>query len=123
MAKIRYYNEELREKFWLSFFAILSMPDYKVINERNIQTETNVLLHPGEILKDELEAREISQKHFATVPGIQPQHSNDLLKGKRHISARLAVKIEKALGIDAAYWPSVQVAYDLAIARKEFTEV
>ncbi len=95
------------------------MSNYKVVNRKGEQLETDIVLHPGEILRDELEARTISQKAFAEILGVQPPHLNDLLKGKRHISARLAVKIEKALNIDAAYWLRVQMAYDLAIARKE----
>lgn len=99
------------------------MSNYTVTNKKGQPIETDVLLHPGEILRDELEAREITHKDFASAIGIQPPHLSDLLKGKRHVSARLAVKIEKALAIDAAYWLRVQSAYDLAIARKELATV
>jgi len=99
------------------------MSIYKVVDNHGKELETSVTLHPGEILGDEIQAREISQKDFAKQLGVLAPHLNDLIKGKRHISARLAVKIEKALGIDAAFWLRVQVAYDLAIARKELEEV
>jgi HTH-type transcriptional regulator/antitoxin HigA len=99
------------------------MSIYKVVDKHGKELETDVTLHPGEILGSELEAREITQKDFAKQLGIQAPHLNDLIKGKRHVSATLAVKIEKALGIDAAFWLRVQVAYDLAVARRELEEV
>ena len=96
------------------------MSNYKVVGKKGEQIETDVLLHPGEILRDELQAREIPQKEFAKKLGIQPPHLNDLLKGKRQMSARLAVKIEKETGIDAAFWLRVQSAYQISVIRKEF---
>lgn len=95
------------------------MATYKVTDKNGKKITTDVLLHPGEVLADELEAREIKQKDFAQKIKLQAPHLNDLLKGKRHISARIAIKIEKETGIDADYWLRLQMAYDLAIARKE----
>lgn len=46
-------------------------------------------------------------------------HFSDLLKGRRHISAKLAIRLEEQLKIDAALWLRLQSAYDLALARKE----
>ena len=95
------------------------MASYKVVDKNGKKLSTDVLLHPGEVLADELEAREIKQKDFAQKIKLQPPHLNDLLKGKRHISARIALKIEKELGIDAAYWLRLQMNYDLEVAKKE----
>ena len=52
--------------------------------------ETDVTLHPGEILADELAARNILMKDFAAMIGMQPLHLSDSIKGKRHVSAKLA---------------------------------
>ena len=95
------------------------MATYKVVDKNGKKITTDVFLHPGEVLADELSAREIKQKDFATKIKLQPPHLNDLLKGKRHISARIALKLETHLGIDADYWLRLQMAYDLAVARKE----
>jgi antitoxin HigA-1 len=95
------------------------MATYKVINTTGKKISTDVTLHPGEVLSDELIAREIKQRDFANKINLQPPHLNDLLKGKRHVSARIALKIENELGIDASYWLRLQIAYDLAIAKKE----
>ena len=92
---------------------------YKVTDKNGKKLTTNVLLHPGEVLSNELAAREIKQKDFAKKINLQAPHLNDMLKGKRHVSARIALKLEQELGIDADLWLRLQVAYDLAIAKKE----
>ena len=95
------------------------MATYKVVDKNGKKLSTDILLHPGEVLADELTAREITQKDFAQKIKLQPPHLNDLLKGKRHVSARIALKIENELGIDAAYWLRLQMNYDLEVAKKE----
>jgi len=94
------------------------MADYKIIGKNGKEIYANVLLHPGEVLAEELEARKISQKGFAQLLGMRAPHFNELLKGKRHISAILALKLEKHLKIDARFWMRLQVDYDLKLARK-----
>ena len=95
------------------------MSIYKVIDKSGTKIVTDITLHPGEVLHDEIVARSIKQKDLAKKIKILAPHLNDLLKGKRHISARIALKLEVELGIEADYWLRLQMAYDLAIARKE----
>jgi antitoxin HigA-1 len=95
------------------------MPDYKVIGKNGKEIFSDVLLHPGEVLAEELGAREIIQKDFASFVDMRPPHFNEVLKGKRHISAALALKLEKNLGIDARFWMRLQADYDLKIARRQ----
>ena len=95
------------------------MSNYKVIGKNGREIFTDVLLHPGEVLGEELAARGIAQKDFAELVGMRPPHLNELIKGKRHISALLALKIEQQLGIDADSWMRLQVDYDLEVARKQ----
>ncbi len=95
------------------------MATYKVVDKNDKKITTDVFLHPGEVLAEELLAREIKQKDFAQKIKLQPPHLNDLLKGKRHVSARIALKLESELRIDADYWLRLQMAYDLAVAKKE----
>jgi addiction module HigA family antidote len=94
------------------------MSTYKVTDKNGKKLTTDVKLHPGEVLADELSTREIMQKDFAKLIKLQAPHLNDLLKGKRHVSARIALKIEKELGIDAEYWLRLQISYDLAEAKE-----
>jgi HTH-type transcriptional regulator/antitoxin HigA len=75
--------------------------------------------HPGEYLLEEIEHRKLIKKDVAAQLGILPHHLSEMFAGKRNISAKLAVKLEKALGISADYWISLQAHYDLQLAREE----
>ena len=72
---------------------------------------------PGEVLKDELDARGINQKDFAVEIGIQKTMLNEIIKGKRPITADLAVLLEKSLDISAEYWMRFQTQYEIDVAR------
>ena len=95
------------------------MTNYTVLDKNGKKISSDTTLHPGELLGEEILARGIKQKDFAREIDLLPPHLNDLLKGKRHVSARIAVKLESALGIDADYWLRLQMSYDLAMARKD----
>jgi len=99
------------------------MSNYKVLNSRGKEIHTDISLHPGEILQDELEARNIKKSLFAEQLGMKPGHFSELLHGKRHISAATALKLEKLLDISAEYWMRVQVYYDLFMERCKGKEV
>ncbi len=60
--------------------------------------------HPGELLRNKLAEKKITQKAFARLIDMQPPHVSGLINGKRHISAMLALKLEKLLGVDAINW-------------------
>ena len=60
--------------------------------------------HPGFVLKDELIAREISQKEFAQCIKMQPTMLNEIIKGKRAVTAEIALILEKALDIPEDFW-------------------
>ena len=71
--------------------------------------------HPGTILKYELEARELSQKDFAVLIGMQKSHVSELIKGKRPMTIAVADKIEEKLGISAVSLVNLQTQYDYDI--------
>lgn len=96
----------------------LAMSGYQVVNASGKEIFTDVTLHPGEILMDELEARELKKTEFAQLLGMKASHFSELLHGKRHVSAATALKLEKLLGISAEYWMRVQVYYDLFMERQ-----
>ncbi len=95
------------------------MGTYKVIGKSGKELVSDVLLHPGIVLGDELLARNIQQKEFAALLEMRAPHLNEVIKGKRHISALLALKLEQQLGISAGFWMRLQVEYDLKIAKKQ----
>ena len=70
-------------------------------------------IHPGMMIKPELEERGISQKQFASMLGVQASHLSEVLNNKRALTTELAVKIEKAIGIPAKTLLSAQAHYDL----------
>ena len=70
-------------------------------------------VHPGMMIKPELEERGITQKDFAKMLGVQASHLSEVLNGKRAISKDLAVKIESAIGLPAKILLSAQTQYDL----------
>ena len=75
--------------------------------------------HPGEVLKDELEYRGISQRKFATQIGVQHTMLNEILNSKRPVNAQFAMLVEAALGIDAELWINLQTRYNIQTAKKD----
>ncbi len=75
--------------------------------------------HPGTILAEEIEANNFSQIDFANLIDIKRSLLNEIIKGKRNITADLAILFEKVLGVDAEYWLEAQKNYELDKARIE----
>ena len=72
--------------------------------------------HPGELIRDELKERGITQKQLAADSGIKPSVLSETINGKRPVSIRMAAALEKALCIPAEYWLNLQSQYNLDIA-------
>ena len=68
-------------------------------------------IHPGEILREELQERGIRQKDFAQTIGVQATHLNEFIKGKRNINENLAMKLESQLGVPFKTWMSLHNGY------------
>ena len=77
--------------------------------------------HPGELLKDELEYRHISQKAFAKQLGVPYTAFNEVLNGKRPVSSELALLVEAALGVSAGLLVRLQTDYNLQVATQDKT--
>ena len=75
--------------------------------------------HPGEVLKDEIEYRGISQKMLADRIGMSYKMLNDMLNARRPLSTETAMKIEAALDIPADSLLHLQMKYDLQTARTD----
>ena len=78
-----------------------------------------VLVHPGEVVKEELQARNLTQKHFAEVTGVPYTMLNDILNARRPVSTDFALTIEAAIGINAEMLVNMQSRYNMQIARKD----
>jgi addiction module HigA family antidote len=76
-------------------------------------------IHPGELLKDELEARGISQARLAKEIGMSASLLNEIVRGKRAVTTEYALLFEAALGIDADFWLRTQAAYNKQVAQAD----
>ncbi|MDH6306805.1 addiction module HigA family antidote [Parabacteroides sp. PF5-5] len=75
--------------------------------------------HPGEVLKEELEYRGISQRKFAAQIGVQYTMLNEILNAKRAMNVQFAMLVEAALNIDAELWINMQTRYNMYTAKKD----
>ena len=82
-----------------------------------------IAVHPGEMLKEELESRGITQKEFARTIAVSYTMLNEILNGKRSITADFAILIEAALGTPAEHWLNMQARYNLQTAKTKETVV
>ena len=73
--------------------------------------------HPGEIIKDELIARNLSQREFAKTLNLSYSALNEILNGHRPITAKTALLFEAALGVPADALMNIQMKYNLQTAR------
>ena len=74
--------------------------------------------HPGDVIKDELEYRGISQRKLAETTGIAYSVLNEVLNGKRALTTDYALLIGKAIDIDAEFLIRMQADYDMQTAKR-----
>lgn len=77
--------------------------------------------HPGEILKEELEFRGISQKRFSEQIGLSYPMLNEILNAKRAVTETQALIFEAALGIEAEMLVNMQSRYNMQTIRSDKT--
>jgi addiction module HigA family antidote len=80
--------------------------------------EPSVPVHPGELLKEEIEYRGISQKTLAERMGMSYTVLNEVLNCKRAVTAEYALLFEAALGIEAGIWIKTQADYNMQTAKQ-----
>jgi addiction module HigA family antidote len=73
---------------------------------------------PGEILRAELEARGWSQKDLAERISRPYQAVNEIIRGRKQITAATALALSSALGTSAEFWMNLESNYRLDIARR-----
>ena len=76
-------------------------------------------IHPGEILLEEfLIPMELSQNRLARDIGVPPRRINEIVHGKRAVSADTALRLARYFGTSEAFWMGLQADYDLEEARE-----
>ncbi len=71
------------------------------------------LIHPGEMIKDEIMARGLTQKELAQQMGVSYTVFNEILNGKRPVTTEYALLLEAVLGTDANIWLGLQADYNM----------
>jgi antitoxin HigA-1 len=80
-------------------------------------------IHPGEILREEfMNPRHLSQNALARALNVPPRRINEILLGKRGITADTALRLGRCFGTSAEMWVGLQADYDLRLARYETQE-
>lgn len=75
--------------------------------------------HPGEILKDEIEYRGVSQRKLAEEMGIAYSALNEILNARRPVTEKTALLFEAALGVNAEPLLKLQMKYNMQTAKKD----
>ena len=75
--------------------------------------------HPGELIKDELEANNLTQVKLAENLGVSPSLINEIIKGKRGVNTEMALMIEAALNIPADLLLNLQSDYNMQVAKSD----
>jgi addiction module HigA family antidote len=75
--------------------------------------------HPGEVLKDELEARGLTAHALSIALRLPASRISQILRGQRAITPETALRLARYFGGSAALWLRLQIAYDLARAETE----
>ena len=75
-------------------------------------------IHPGEVLlEDFLKAMGLSQYALAKAIGVPPRRVNEIVHGKRAVSADTALRLGRYFGMEAEFWMNLQAHHDLEAAR------
>lgn len=77
-------------------------------------------VHPGEILLEEfLKPLAISQNQLGNALGVSPRRINEIVLGKRSITADTALRLARYFGNSATFWMGLQMDYDLDVTQDE----
>lgn len=78
-----------------------------------------MIIHPGETLKELIDDRGISQVELAHRTGVSEAFISDIIRGRKGISSSFARKLEYATGVETKFWSNLQADYDAEIAAYE----
>lgn len=81
-----------------------------------------IAVHPGRILRRELEARELSANRLALALRLPSGRITDILNCKRGISPETALRLARYFGNSARFWMNLQTNFELATAERAIGE-
>lgn len=80
-------------------------------------------VHPGEVLMEEfLKPMGLSQNRLALNMGVSPRRINEIVLGKRRVSAETALRLARYFGMSPQFWLGLQSDFDLDVAADEMGE-
>ena len=80
------------------------------------------VVHPGEILKDELAEFDVTPTSFARQIGVPPNRVSQIIAGKRSITGETALRLGHWFGVEPQFWMNLQTQYDLVEAERRVGE-
>lgn len=81
-------------------------------------------IHPGEVLmEDFIRGFEITQNKLAVAIGVPPRRINEIVHGKRRITADTALRLARYFGTSPEFWLNLQSHYDLRIERRNLAAI
>lgn len=87
---------------------------------RNTMNNTTpyIATHPGELMRDEMRERGLTQRQLATLAGLTPSMVSALVNARCNVTEDIAAALEKALGIPVVMWMNLQSQYDHDLAEQ-----
>jgi addiction module HigA family antidote len=80
-------------------------------------------VHPGEVLLEEfMKPMTLSQNSLARAIGVPPRRVNEIVHGKRAVTADTALRLARYLGTSEAFWMGLQADYDLEETRQAIAD-
>ncbi|MBN9611417.1 MAG: addiction module antidote protein, HigA family [Actinobacteria bacterium 69-20] len=81
-------------------------------------------IHPGEVLmEDFIEGFGITQNKLAVAIGVPPRRINEIVHGKRGITADTAIRLARYFGTSEEFWMNLQSHYDLRMESRDRTAI
>lgn len=77
------------------------------------------VVHPGEVLGDEIAEMEISIAELSRQISVPPNRLSQIIAGKRSITGDTALRLGHWFNMEPQFWMNLQSQYDLALAKKE----
>jgi antitoxin HigA-1 len=86
-------------------------------------TKIHEPIHPGEVLQEEfLTPLEVTQHHLAVSIQVPPRRINEIVHGKRRITADTALRLARFFGTSDRFWLNLQARYDLEVQSETLRE-
>ncbi|MGL4178457.1 MAG: HigA family addiction module antitoxin [Dermatophilaceae bacterium] len=75
-------------------------------------------IHPGEVLlEDFLVPLQVTQNHLAVSIGVPPRRINEIVHGKRRVTADTALRLARYFGTTDRFWLNLQTRYDVEVEK------